>query len=167
MSLSPDRGQRRAEHDEHAGAARRCARREELLHGDHAPGRQCPHRAHPWTWMRGEPADRTAEGIVAHGPSRRPTQPWIRMLSPGPPSGKYIGWLVVDELVIELRQQPAGVVVEAAVAGAGGVEGEGAAAHRRRPTKVGDAAAAGGGVAGEGAAGHRQLSEEVVLDAAA
>src|SRR5262245_28685996 len=83
------------------------------------------------------------------------------------PSGKNIGWLVVDESVIELRQHPTDFVVEAAVAGAGGVAGEGAAAHRRRPTKVVDAAAAVGGVAGEGAVAHRQLSEEVVLDATA
>ena len=48
-------------------------------------------------------------------------------------------------------------VDEAAAIGAGGVAGEGAAAHRRRPTTlVGEAAAEGGGVAGEGAAAHRR-----------
>src|SRR5262245_9805266 len=42
----------------------------------------------------------------------------------GPPSGEDVGRLVVGESVIELRQQPARFIVEAAVAGAGGVAGE-------------------------------------------
>ena len=34
------------------------------------------HRAHPWTWMRGEPADGTADGIAARGPDRRVGPSW-------------------------------------------------------------------------------------------
>src|SRR5205823_1348067 len=83
-----------------------------------------------------------------------PLNPRTRWLSPGPPSGENVGWLVVDEPVIELRQQPAKFVVEAAVAGVGGVAGEGAAAHGRRTGVVEAAAAGAGGVAGEGAAAH-------------
>ena len=93
------------------------------------------------------------------GPPRRPARSWSRWSS-GPSVGENIGWLVVDELVIELRQQPARFVVEAAVAGAGGVAGEGAAAHRRRPEVVEAAAMEAGGVAGEGAAAHRQRTGE-------
>ena len=94
--------------------------------------------------------DRTA-GANRRRPAGRPrcaTRPAtpsrsirIRWSSPGPPSGEDVGRLVVEEPVIELRQQPAGLVVEAAVAGAGGVAGEGAAAHRRRPEVVEAAAA--------------------------
>src|SRR5262245_4972429 len=62
----------------------------------------------------------------------RPAQSRIRWLWPGPPSGENVGCLVVEELVIELRQQRARFVAEAAVAGAGGVAGEAAADHRRR-----------------------------------
>src|SRR5262245_24408233 len=40
-------------------------------------------------------------------PLRRPVQTWTRCLSLGPPLGKNVGCLVVDELVIELRQQSA------------------------------------------------------------
>src|SRR5262249_32213209 len=47
-------------------------------------------------------------------------------------SGEDVGCLVVVEAVVELRQQSAQLVVEAAVARAGGVAGERAAAHRRR-----------------------------------
>src|SRR5262245_53509347 len=64
--------------------------------------------------------------------------------------------LVVDELVVELGQQPDPLVLEAAVARAGGVLGERAAAHRRRPEVVDAAAMIGGGVLGEGAVAHRQ-----------
>src|SRR5262245_48712889 len=71
------------------------------------------------------------------------------------PSGEVVGWQVVDELVIELRQQRARFVVETAVAGAGRVAGEGAAAHRRRPEVVEATSLEAGGVAGEGAVAHR------------
>src|SRR5262249_56233032 len=52
------------------------------------------------------------------------------------------------------------VVVEAAVAGAGGVIGERAAAPRRRPEVVDAAAVIGGGVVREGAVTHRQRAAE-------
>src|SRR5262249_43771159 len=148
---------------------------------DHVPDRPC--RA-----GGGSLCPRTGTGRGRDGPGEGPVGRWTsprrrgsrrtRPRDPDPvrergvtgrllPSGENIGRLVVDELVVELRQQPTKVVVEAAVTGVGGVAGEGAAAHRRRPTKVVDASAAVGGVAREGAVSHRQLSEEVVLDAAA
>src|SRR5262245_17556364 len=53
---------------------------------------------------------------------RRPSRSRIRWLWPDPPSGEDVGCLVVDEPVVGLRQQPEPrLVVEAAVAGAGGV----------------------------------------------
>src|SRR5215831_14010399 len=82
---------------------------------------------------RGTQTPATRPG-APRGPPRRPAQSRTMGSSPGPPSGEDVGCLVVDELVVELRQQPAGVVVEAAVAGGGGVATEGAAAHRHRPT---------------------------------
>ena len=52
------------------------------------------------------------------------------------------------------RRRPG--VGEAAAIEAGGVAGEGAAAHRRRPDVEEAAAGVAGGVAGEGAAAHRR-----------
>src|SRR5262249_62047292 len=71
------------------------------------------------------PGRRGASESPARGLDRLPPRSRHQDLSPDPPSGKNIGRLVVAELVIELRQQPAGVVVEATVAGAGDVAGEG------------------------------------------
>src|SRR5262245_52414186 len=116
---------------------------------------------------RREPA--TARGSSAAcaplGPPRRPAQSRTRSSSQGPPSGEDVGRLVVEESVIELRQQPANLVVEAAVARAGGVAGEGAAGHGRRPEVVDTAAMIGGGVADERAVAHRHRPE--VANAAA
>ena len=42
VSMSPYRGQRRAENDEHAGAMRRCDRIKEPLHDDHVAGPNDP-----------------------------------------------------------------------------------------------------------------------------
>src|SRR5262245_39256697 len=89
------------------------------------------------------------------GPMLPPYCLRTRVLSPVP-LVEDVGRQVVDELVVELRQQPDALVVEAAVARTGGVLGEGAAAHRRRPEVVDAAAVIGGGVAGEGAVAHRQ-----------
>src|SRR5262245_27478388 len=55
-------------------------------------------------------------------------------------SGEDVRCLVVEEPVVGLRQQPARLVVEAAVAGAGAVASEGAAGHGRRPEVVDPAA---------------------------
>ena len=63
------------------------------------------------------------------------------------------------------RRRPG--VVEAAADVAGGVAGEGAAAHRRRPAVVEAAAIVAGGVAGEGAAAHRRRPATLVVEAAA
>src|SRR5262245_49337935 len=76
------------------------------------------------------------------------------------PSREDVGWQVVDEPVVRLRQQPARFVVEATVAGAGGVAPEGAAGHRRHPEVVDAAAMDAGGVVGEGAVAHRQRGGE-------
>src|SRR5262249_7793253 len=114
---------------------------------------------------RREPA--TARGSSAAcaplGPPRRPAQSRTRSSSQGPPSGEGLGWLVVEESVIELREQPARFVVEAAVAGAGGVAGEAAAAHRRRPEVVYAAAMDSGGVAGERAVERRHRRARAVV----
>src|SRR5262245_15509998 len=115
------------------------------------------------TGRRGGPTRSRPAGAgdrVAHTRLRPVTdQGWAR---PQRPSRARVGRMVGAKLVVELLQQPARVVVEATVAGAGGVAGEGAAAHRRRPAKVLDATATVGGVAGEGAVAHRQIGGEVV-----
>ena len=72
--------------------------------------------------------------------------------------------LLVKVLPLTVSVPP--LVEDAAAGVAGGVAGEGAADHRRRPALVEDAAAVvTGRVAGEGAADHRRSTE--VVDAAA
>src|SRR5262245_39294322 len=55
-----------------------------------------PHRSYPLAWMRGESADGTADSIVTRGPSGRPSQTQIRMLSLGLPSSWFCPGLPVS-----------------------------------------------------------------------
>src|SRR5438046_100300 len=124
--------------------------------------------ASPTTWMTSAPLVPVTITVV--GRPRSPPRPGscgTRPRGPLPldgngatgrprPSGEGVGWQVVDEPVVGLGEHPARLVVEAAVAGGGGVAGERAAAHRRRPEVVDAAAVDGGRVAGEGAVAHRQ-----------